>query len=157
MYKRQDDLGGWAGDLQTLICDMKLLKNDIPDYEGFYSVLKSNIGSDKYSFSMEDLLGDTDACNIYNNLKKRSKSIEETMLHYYEVGYKNRYTSFIEGRNIDSFRKRVHKYTKDKYMRVKRWPLFDEYIPNLSVTDIQSEAARDAFTDFIWDLVDTER
>ena len=136
---------------------MKLYKNDIPDYEGFYSVLKSNIGSDKYSFSMEDLLGDTDACNIYNNLKKRSKSIKETMLHYYEVGYKNRFTSFIEGRNIDSFRNRVHKYTKDKYMLVIRWPLFDEYIPNLSVTDIQSEAARDAFTDFIWDLVDTER
>jgi hypothetical protein len=42
-------------------------------------------------------------------------------------------------------------------MRVKRWPLFKKYIPNLSVTDIQSEAARDAFTDFIWDLVDTER
>src|SRR5690554_718725 len=106
---------------------------------------------------MEDLLGDTDACNIYNNLKKRSKSIEETMLDYYEVGYKNRYTSFIDGRSKDSFSKLVHKYTKDKYMRVKRWPLFDDNLGDLEVTDIQSEAARDAFTDFIWDLVETER
>jgi hypothetical protein len=27
---------------------------------------------------------------------------------------------------------------------------------DLKVTDIQSEAARDSFTDYIWDLVDTE-
>ncbi len=78
------------------------------------------------------------------------------MLHYYEVGYKNRFTSFMDGRSKDSFSKLVHNYTKDKYMRVKRWPLFKKYIPNLSVTDIQSEAARDAFTDYIWDLVETE-
>ena len=151
-----DDLGGWAGDLQTLICDMKLDEFDIQDYDGFYSVLKSNIGSDKYSFPMNDLFGDTDACNIYNNLKKRSKSTEETMLHYYEVGYKNRYTSFIDGRSKDSFSKLVHKYTKDKYMKVIRWPIFKKDLVDLKVTDIQSEAARDAFTDYIWDLVDTE-
>ena len=78
------------------------------------------------------------------------------MLDYYEVGYKNRYTSFIDGRSKDSFSKLVHKYTKDKYMKVIRWPIFKKDLVDLKVTDIQSEAARDAFTDYIWDLVDTE-
>jgi hypothetical protein len=77
------------------------------------------------------------------------------MLHYYEVGYKNRFTSFMDGRSKDSFSKLVHNYTKDKYMGIRHL-FFKKDLVDLKVTDIQSEAARDSFTDYIWDLVDTE-
>ncbi len=77
------------------------------------------------------------------------------MLHYYEVGYKNRYTSFIDGRSKESFSKLVHNYTKDKYMGIRHL-LFKKYLGEVEVTEVQSKAARDAFTDYIWNLVDTE-
>lgn len=78
------------------------------------------------------------------------------MLHYYEVGYKNRFTSFMDGRSKDSFSKLVHNYTKDKYMGIRHL-LFKKISREVEVTEVQSKAARDAFTDFIWDLVETER
>ena len=64
--KHLDNLGGWAGDLQTLIIDIKNNEYNGGKYDDFYDNINKYIGHNKYSFSEKDLLADVDAQNIFH-------------------------------------------------------------------------------------------
>ncbi|EJP21470.1 von Willebrand factor type A domain protein [Peptostreptococcaceae bacterium AS15] len=149
-----NNLSGWAGDLQTLMRDLKdriYIKKeaiDISTYENFYFYLKNMLLSKKYSFSKEDMYADIDAYNINNKLKK--KSIKEVFEKHYSEGYKKRFTNFLGTKNKDKLRDEVYFYTY-QYCIIKmnnfntKWPLLGKY----NYKTKQSKAARDVFVDFI--------
>lgn len=64
-----DNLGGWAGDLQTLMIDTFNELNGSEDYNEFYNKIYNIMGDDRFSFSVSDLYSDTDSYNIFMLLK----------------------------------------------------------------------------------------
>lgn len=89
-----DNLGGWAGDLQTLIIDVLKDTKNSNDYKALYKSASALMGDPNKSFSMTDLLADVDAVNINDLLG--SSSLGSAMRSYYVSGYKTRYTSFVK-------------------------------------------------------------
>jgi hypothetical protein len=68
---------------------------------------------------------------------------------YYKGNLRNqRYNYFIASRTKDQLRSDVHKYTRNAFMLVAQWPIYQG--AGVSVSSVQAEATRDAFTDFIW-------
>ncbi len=146
--KHIDNLGGWAGDLQTLTNDIKENECDENDYEKFYDKIYDYIGDDLYSFSHPDLLADIDALNTYELID--SKSIYSALISYYSSDYEKRYTLFVDDQSKKEFAANVYTYTKNSYY-VIQWPLFND-----KVKGKQSKAAKDAFTEYIWLYKDNE-
>ncbi len=150
-----DNLGGWAGDLQTLMVDTHIKVQGSTDYTTFYNTLYNSIGQD--SFSMKDLYADIDAYNIYILLHEDPDvSLTETLLYYYDDGYKERYSTFTNGWDKYRISKLTYTYTKNKFMSVLHWPLFERDGISYNFTDSQSEAARDAFVQFLMERIENE-
>ena len=149
-----DNLAGWAGDLQTLIKEVLKDTKNSNDYSTVYKSTSKLMGEVGTTFSMSDLLADVDAVNIRELLG--SASIGDVFRSYYGSGYKTRYTDFVGSvaSKVDkkSFRGWVDDYTNDYYY-VKKWPLLE----GINVTNNQSWGIRDAFTDYIWGKVQTEK
>ncbi|MHB9095188.1 MAG: RHS repeat-associated core domain-containing protein [Eubacteriales bacterium] len=145
-----DNLAGWAGDLQTFIVDVQKATKNSDDYTTVYNSASKLMGKSGTKFSLPDLLADVDAFNVYNDLG--SSSISSTLRNYYSSGYKSRYTDFTGGMDKENIRSIVGDYTEEYWIWPKKWPL----LKNVNVTDSQSRAIRDAFTDFIWKKVQSE-
>ena len=157
------NLCGWAGDLQTLIVDTIKKTNDSNDYNTFKTKFQDLLGSQQYSFGMPDVYADIDAYNMFYDWCNGcwgSVSLGTVMNHYYNgsylpysqyscTGYAKRYTTFTYNNTKDTFKNAVGGYTNNTvilYVAPVQWPLFNGY----TVKTNQSNAARDAFTDFIW-------
>lgn len=148
-----NNLSGWAGDLQTAMNDAMVITNKSNDYNVFKEAMSNLIGynaevNDVYSgyshtFDMDDVYADTDAYNVYKLLKK-GKTMEAALDNYYKGGYKKRYTEFTNNWSEAKVKDTTYIYTKNKYMGVIRWPLF-----NYDFKANQSKAARDAFAEFV--------
>lgn len=145
-----DNLGGWAGDLQTLMNDTYNKVMGSNDYDTFYTVLYNSIGFN--SFSMDDLYADTDSYNVYIQLQNSfSKSLTDAFTSYYTDGYLKRYCSFTNNMDEDEISDLVYTYTKNKFANVAQWPLFD-----YSFSTTQSKAVRDAFVQFLMEQISYE-
>ncbi len=147
-----DNLCGWAGDLQTLVRDVITQTNNSDDYSVLYARASRLMGTTDTSlnstFPMNDLLADTDAFNIYNKLG--SSSLVNAFKTYYSGGNSTRYADFTGNRNKEAIRSLAGTYTDDWLVwPVTKWPLLN----GVDVSDNQSKAVRDAFTDFIWNKV----
>ncbi len=149
-----NNLCGWAGDLQTLMLDVKKKTNDSCDYDTVYNETKNTIGDNNYSFSTTDLLDDVDAVNI-NSLLGSSTSLGSALRDYYSSGVNTRYSDFVKNVAGSSdklnFQVWVNYYTEGDYYGIG-WPLLDgKYF-----SENQAYATRDAFTDYIWEKVQNE-
>lgn len=99
---------------------------------------------------MSDLLADTDAYNVWNDMG--SSSIGATLRRYYDSGYKTRYTDFTNNWSKEQIKRVVGTYTDDYWVWPVKWPLLED----VDVSDNQSNAVRDAFTDFLWAKIQNE-
>lgn len=160
-----DCLGGWAGDLQTLMNDTMKSINQIDDYELFYGMLYGLMGDSSASFSMPDLYADTDAYNISLIISLSSyysnEGFAKAFADYYTDGYTKRFTLFTNGLSEEKYGEIVRLFT-DNYLNLgieifgktqektlkKKWPLLKYHFSN-----DQSQAASDAYTAFIFDRV----
>ena len=102
---------------------------------------------------MSNVLADTDAFNINNKLG--TSLLADVFRTYYISGTNTRYKDFAQVLMYSSGNKEVMRntagiYTDDWFLKpnILKWPL----LKNVDVSDNQSIAVRDAFTDFIWFL-----
>ncbi len=96
-----------------------------------------------HTFDIDDVYADTDAYNVYKLLKD-GKTMKEALDSYYKTGYSKRYSEFTNNWSEAKIKDITYIYTKNKYMGVIQWQLFDHDFKTK-----QSEAARDAFTEFL--------
>ncbi len=162
-----NNLSGWAGDLQSLVADVIKWTNLSDVYTTLYNKALTFMGttdtSSESRFPMNDLLADTDAFNISNKLG--TSSLVSAFSSYYSGGYDTRYKDFTVYRTKEEIRTDAGIYTDDWFGLI-RWPLFwddrtdvdndGDLDEQIYVTDNQSYAVRDAFTDFIWNKVQLE-
>lgn len=160
-----DNLGGWAGDLQTLMIDAYDELNGDNDYNNFYDKIYSMIGSSAFSFSMPDMYADTDSYNIFVLLKtNRSNSLGEAFESYYSSGYKRRYSSFTNNWSDFTIQNLVETYTNTTYwvdVDLLRWPLFTRYTKDgtpikYTFSEEQSQASADAFVNYLIEHINQE-
>lgn len=146
-----DNLGGWAGDLQTLMVDNYIYS----DYDSFYSAIYNSIG-DK-SFKFDDLYADVDAYNVFVILEDEDEdSLKDAFSSYYDSGYNKRFTSFTNDWDEDRISDLVYIYTKNNYLGKIHWPLFERDGVIYNFSKEQSKAARDAFVDFLMERINNE-
>gem|GEM_PF-4870515 len=145
-----NNLCGWAGDLQTLMVQMKEKTNDSCDHDIVYNETKNAIGDSDYSFSMTDLLADVDAVNINSLLETSSISLDSALRDYYGSGVNTRYSNFVQNiagsTNKDDFKQWVSYYTCGSYYGIG-WPLFEGKF----FYENQNFGSKDAFVDYIWE------
>ncbi len=123
--KNINNLAGWAGDLQTFVIDVQNQTNNSNSYANVYESASRLIGDSSTSFSMGDLLADTDAYNIYNQLE--TSTFCGALRNYYSSGYRTRYTDFTNGMNKRMISRTVNRYTEDYFLYpVQKWPLLGE-------------------------------
>ncbi len=164
------NLSGWAGDLQTLVIDTIEETSNSDDYNVFYNTFYRLMGDTNYSFSLADLFADVDAYNFSNNWMADywgSNLFGSACRYYYSdtkipdskwTSQSNlRFSQFIENDSKDDFKTMVSEYTDDHYrigpISVK-WPIYNNQ--DISVSSNQQAAARDAFTNYIWSLYESE-
>ncbi len=141
-----NNLSGWAGDLQTLI---KYTKNNLYINGNMYDLILEGIGHPDRTFSMDDLLADTDAYNLNVMMSDSNKTISEVMYEYYDLNgrWKERYTIFSNGWSYSKIKKTAHYYTQQKFLGVKTWPLYNGL--NSDITKDEATASSKAFADYI--------
>ncbi len=150
-----DDLSGWAGDLQTLVMDMvdSVGESNLNNYDMLYNKFSILMGSLSYSFSTEDLLADLDAVYYVTLFGNSTSNVANNLANYYNIYSQNRYTNFVDGRTKNDFNVDIYFYTRDKHtllgVETVKWPLYGSY----TISETQAEAAADAFTDYIWNLL----
>lgn len=155
-----NNLSGWAGDLQTAMNNASKITNNSNDYDIFKETMRNLIGYDasvsdiyseyEHSFDIDDVFADTDAYNLYILLKS-GETVEEALNNYYKTGYLKRYCEFTNYWSESKIKDTTYIYTKNKYMGLIQWPLF-EY----DFKKEQSEAARDAFAEFLIERIKYE-
>lgn len=151
-----DNLSGWAGDLQTLVKNMvdNISNAYLNDYNKLYNQFTSIMGSLSYSFSFEDLLSDLDAVYYVQLFGNSTSNIADNLEVYYSQYSQNRYINFVNGRTKNEFVDDVYFYTRNKFtilgIEIIQWPLYDD---SHIITNVQAQAAADAFADYIWDLL----
>ncbi|MBQ4037036.1 MAG: hypothetical protein IJC84_02805 [Clostridia bacterium] len=148
-----DNLCGWAGDLQTLCKEVLDATDSSNDYNTIYNSMYQIMGDPNYSFSVADLLADTDAQNIYEMLNSNVSNLINSVNSYYAYNSDNRYSLFTDGRNWNEIYACVRKYTTDTFLLFIDWPLLSGY----NVTATQSDAMAEAFTDYIWEEIQNEQ
>lgn len=161
------NLAGWAGDLQTLVVETYALTEASNSYSTFYATFFAMMGSEEHSFGMKDLLADVDALNFANNWISnywQSNLFGSACRYYYNninipgTGWTSkanlRFSQFFGSLTKTQFADTVGDYTKQNWALGIEWPLYaqkaKEWDLDLDLTDTQSDAARDAFTDFMW-------
>ncbi len=169
------NLVGWAGDLQALVVDTYVLTNASDDYNEFYNAVYEMMGSKQYSFSTKDLLADVDAFNFAINWISNYFQFVlfgSACRYYYTnraipgtqwISSSNfRFNQFVGSNTKPVFSNIVAAYTKQNWSSDVQWPLYESYATKkygitLHLTDNQSNAARDAFTDFVWGKYQSEQ
>ena len=121
-------LSGWAGDLQSLIYNLKLetygTSKDLN--ETAYSI----IAKDGTYFSSEDMVSDIDAENIYN-LYSKHDDLSYMLDNYYKEYSNRRYNIFVEGYgSIEELQDEVDEFTSG-----------DELIKHSILNDYAKKAA----------------
>lgn len=88
------DLAGWAGDLIQFVSELETkYSNRNYTEDQIYDL----IGSENIdSFDLEDYIQDIDAVNLFEDLE--NEEIHKVFQEYYNEGYKNRFTKFINKR-----------------------------------------------------------
>ncbi len=84
-------------------------------------------------------------------LKKDKILLSQAITEYYTQGYFKRFSQFTNYWDESTIRDLVFTYTKTEFVPTVSWPLFD-----YSFTLSQSEAARDAFTQFLMEEIQNE-
>ena len=150
-----DNLCGWAGDLQTLCIDILRHTDNSNNYETIYDAtltLLSNQDSSVTSFSMSDLLADVDAYNLYNGINSDRSNFIRAFNEYYSSQYSMRFTNFTNSWSKQRIYDCVRCYTTNTFFLGIDWPLLKGY----KITSTQSDAIAQAFTDYIWGLIQDE-
>lgn len=152
-----DELAGWAGDLQQLVYTDIYPAMPSGGYQQYYDKAISLIGADYGSFSMEDLLADVNAVNLYHALS--DGSITEALRNYYTDGYRHRFTTFLGNETYASFKARTGIYTKARYTTPLSlqsvWLLYQQN----GITELPAEleaGVGDAVADYFWKMKDNE-
>jgi hypothetical protein len=111
-YHASDDLAnlsGWAGDLQSLIYDVK--KNGYGTGKNLNDLAFSLIGTSGTYFSMGDMIADVDARNI-SQIYSSDVSLSAMLSDYYSTNSSNRYSDFVNGYGgIENLEKLINSYT----------------------------------------------
>ena len=145
------DLGGWAGDLQSLVKQVKETTENSNNYAFFYNECARLLGASKNvsSFSMSDVLADVDAKNINNNYNYSIKLGDQLSL-YYSSGSSNRFSTFLSNYSYswELLRDYAKGYTNDTRFGVRQ-ALYTSWGIS-TVTENQAQAAADAFADFMF-------
>ncbi len=157
--KHIDNLVGWAGDIQTFITDdVRMATSNSSDYSLVYQAAYNLFGGQNTTFSISNLFADTDAVNISKQLSL--SSLGSAFRSYYSDGeYKIRMIHFVQGItgdttiNKETLNSLVGTYTSKYWAMGIEWPL----LRGANVSLNESIAIRDAFTDYIWDMVEMER
>ncbi|WP_242631549.1 RHS repeat-associated core domain-containing protein [Sedimentibacter sp. zth1] len=152
-----DDLSGWAGDLQTLMLEIKVKTSNSNNSIEISNEFNKLIGNDNSSFSMTDLYADVDAVNIYQKINP-STSIALLMKKFYNqipnsrFRFTNFVTNLVGSDNRNSFREKVNKYTNDSYYGIG-WPLLkgEKFTYNQSIT------IRNNYINFIFNMLENEK
>lgn len=159
-----DRLAGWAGDLQSAMYDVCIICDDKKElydtYDEFKVFMKEIIGYDPTKmiktlehhevFNMNDVYADVDADNIYD-LLQQDFSIRQAFSTYYEDSIDKRFILFTNSWSKEKIEKTVEIYTNGTYFGVV-WPLFN----GKKFEEAQSKAARDAFVEFLMEMVENE-
>ena len=102
-------LSGWAGDLQSLVCD--LIIDTYNTNKDLNTSAANLIATDDTNFCMEDMVSDVDAENIYN-LYSSSKKLSYMLEHYYRSKFRDRYSIFLDGYgSIDDLEEKTSEFT----------------------------------------------
>lgn len=163
-----NDLGGWAGDLRSMIPYVLCNVNYSNDYNVVYNEAKKQIGADESVslFGIQDILADTDAFNIYYPTQFGiTDSIGALLIDYYYLGgYLTRFSDFTFQRTRDEI------YNSSRGMMTNVvvgtvWPIekvikeegeYKNTGETLTVTDTQMNAICAAFADYIWGKIESE-
>lgn len=96
------DGAGWMGDLVTTMVDYR---DHNSEYSSAYELAMDYIAATKVSgyFNLNDYIEDIDGWNIAYQIKTSNKSIVEIFRDYYTIGYKTRYSTFLNTRHGGSF------------------------------------------------------
>ena len=152
------NLAGWAGDLQTLVMDMKKRHQEYSDADGFENLIMSNIGNSQYSFSIRDIYADIDARLIGEKVRSWN-NVEKVIKRYYTKRYKRRYRLFINSLSDGTksgFDSKVGFYTQYVAFGFV-WPLYEvpqdeEYLyDEITVREFESDGATTGFTEYIFE------
>ena len=158
--KHIDNLVGWAGDVQTFIKNVKAVTGNSSDYAIVYQAAYNLLfgGKQSSTFSSPNLFADTDAVNISKQLGL--STIASTFRNYYSNGgSETRMIQFVQGItgdttiNKEALNSLVGVYTNKYWAMGIEWPL----LRGEDISQSESVAIRDAFTDRIWDMIEMER
>ena len=157
-----DNLGGWAGDLRSIIPYIMRDVEYTTDYDSIYDETMSQIGSSSSQFSMPDLLADVDAYNLYNSVVV--SSLATTFNNYYINGGTNtRYTDFTnDWTKTEIFSLTKEMMTNSVVNSNAVWPLKklnasgQSTSERLSLSDNQMNAICNAFADYLWNRIQLE-
>lgn len=163
-----DNLGGWAGDLRSMIPCVLVDVNYSNDYNTVYNKTREQIGADESTslFGIQDILADTDAFNMYISTQLTiCDSIGAVFIDYYYLGgYLTRFSDFTLHRTYEEIYNES-KGTIDNIAVDAVWPLEkvikngDQYTKTeekLTVTETQMNAICAAYADYIWAKVQAE-
>ena len=164
---RADKLGGWAGDLRSMIPYVLADVNYSNDYNTVYNKTREQIGADESTslFGIQDILADTDAYNIYHLTLFNEESVGGAIIDYYYFGgYLTRFSDFTNNKSRDE----IFNLSKDimtdtlvdlvwKLEKViKNGDKYTETEEKLTVTETQMNAICAAYADYIWAKVQAE-
>ncbi|WP_137143862.1 hypothetical protein [Ethanoligenens harbinense] len=147
-----DDLGGWAGDLETFQQDVIDRSSNPNDFQANYNIAIAFLRQDTGSrFSMPDLYADADALNINTDLNQFNNSLSDAFLNYYGAKAKKRYTSFTEKR-FGSNREDIVIGAMDYVMPTSLIAQYSPLMKDCHPTSNQANAVIQAFADRCWEL-----
>ena len=165
---RANHLGGWAGDLRSMIPRVLYEVNYSNDYNVVYNEAKKQIGADESVsiFGIQDILADVDAYNISSSTQSTYLySIGAALIDYYHIGgYATRFTDFTNNMSRDEIFNLSKDIMTDSLVDLV-WKInkvtkneggYIETNETLDVTDTQMNAICAAYADYIWAKVQSE-
>ena len=163
-----DNLGGWAGDLRSMIPYVLCNVNYSNDYNTVYNEAKKQIGADESIslFGIQDILADTDSFNMYIATQLQTvDSIGAIFIDYYHLGgYLTRFSDFTSHRTYDEIYNFSVEITNNIIIGTV-WPIkkvvksgngYTETDETLTATDTQVSAICAAFADYLWNKIEAE-
>ena len=165
---RVDHLGGWAGDLRSMIPYVLCNVNYSNDYNTVYNEAKKQIGADESIslFGIQDILADTNSFNMYIATQLQTvDSIGAIFIDYYHLGgYLTRFSDFTSHRTYDEIYNFSVEITNNIIIGTV-WPIkkvvksgnwYTETDETLTATDTQVSAICAAFADYLWNKIEAE-
>ncbi len=156
------EMSGWAGDLQDFLRYNIVGAYPTGDETFYYNKTMERMGQADTYFSVNDLLGDADAVNLYGLMKASNNalSLASCAAQYYSTVsscYLKRFTSYVQNTagntTRSSFFTRVNMYTKLRYAGLIVWPL---YSGMSSISPAQEKGVANGYCDYIFNLIAKE-